>query len=163
MRRSSCALSLGLLLALAIAPTASATIVIGQSIAGVKLGDTKAQVEAVLGKPEKAELSSLFYLDLRIGIEHGKVGGILSSTKKQKTSKGITIGSSHAQVKNAYPQANCLEGPYGPQSLYCAVTTTFHGRESYTSFLFGSTTGGVEEIELGYGKGIAQELKAAGK
>jgi hypothetical protein len=119
-------------------------------------------VAALLGPPTSNENNSLFYpssIGLRIGMNAGRVDDVLSFSKKQKTSKGITIGSSRARVKSAYPQAKCAEGPYGPKSLYCAVVVRLHGRKSFTSFLFGTATGGVEEIELGYGVGIAQELK----
>ena len=164
MRRSSFA-ALGLLLTiglLVLAPTALASIVIGQSVAGVKLGASEAQVEQALGAPSSNEGGSFSYptsVGLRIGFQHGRVNDVLSFSKKQKTSKGITIGSSHGRVKSAYPQASCVEGPYGPKSLYCAVVVRLHGRKSFTSFLFGTATGGVEEIELGYGEGLGQELK----
>jgi hypothetical protein len=39
------------------------------------------------------------------------------------------------------------------------VLARFHGRKSFTSFLFQTATGGVVEIELGNGVGLAQELK----
>ncbi|HTW43106.1 MAG TPA: hypothetical protein VMD79_12395 [Solirubrobacteraceae bacterium] len=157
--------TLAVLLVLSIISSAQGSVVIGQSIAGVKLGDSAAQVETVLGPPTKNELGSLFYtsLGLRISVEHGKVGGILSTSKKQKTSKGITIGSSRSAVKRAYPKASCLEGPMGPQSLYCAVTARLGGRKTFTSFLFTTAKGGVVEVELGYGEGLAQELKKGGK
>ena len=156
MRRLSLAvpglLTIGLLL---VPAAASAKIVDGQSIAGVKLGDTKAQVEKVLGPPEKSELSSLFYpakLGLRLYLPKGHVDAMLSISKAQKTLKGIAIGSSRAKVKAAYPQAKCEVGPYGPPSLYCTVASRYHGKATYTSFLFGTPT--VTEIEVAYGRGI---------
>ena len=148
----------GLLLAgsaLAAVPTASAKIVEGQSVAGVKLGDSKAQVKQVLGKPSKTDPTDFFYptsVGLRVHFKGGKVDGMLSFSKKQKTTKGITIGSSASKFKSAYPQAKCSVGPYGPNSLYCVVLAHDRGRSSYTGFLFEST--GVGEIELGYGSGI---------
>ena len=138
MRRLSRLVLTGLIsvTALACAPEASANIVIGQSIDGVELGASEAQVRQVLGTPLKREEDNFFYpesVGLRIGFQQSRVAGVLSISKQQKTSKGITIGSSRSQFKRAYPRANCLEGPYGPQSLYCAVTARFNGRESYTS------------------------------
>jgi hypothetical protein len=155
---------------MAVAPIAEANIVIGQSIAGVKLGDSEAQVTAALGPPANKEnagpaypgVVNIYYptsVGLHFSMTNGRVGDVLSFSKKQKTSKGITIGSSRAQMKRAYPQAKCAEGPYGPKSLYCAVLARFHSRKSFTSFLFGTATGGIVEIELGYGVGLAQELK----
>lgn len=137
--------------ALVAPPIASAKIVDGQSIAGVKLGDTTAQVEQVLGPPEKAELSGLFYpakFGLRLHLTGGHVDAMLSISKKQKTLKGITIGSSRSKMKAAYPQAKCEAGPYGPSSLYCTVKSHYHGKATYTSFLFGTAT--LTEIEVGY-------------
>jgi len=178
VRRSSLAVVASLLLSvgvLAIAPSALASIVIGQSIAGVKLGASEAQVTAVLGAPERKESAgpaypgvvNIYYptsVGLHFSMTNGRVFGVLDFSKKQKTSKGIGMGSSRAQLKRAYPQAKCAEGPYGPQSLYCAVLARFHGRKSFTSFLFGGkANGGVEEIELGYGVGLAQELKEQSK
>ena len=174
MRRSiSVVAVLGLLSSaaiMAVAPSALASIVIGQSIAGVKLGDSEAQVTAVLGSPASKEnagpaypgVVNIYYptsVGLHFSMTNGRVSGVLAFSKKQKTSKGIGMGSSRAQLKRAYPKAKCAEGPYGPRSLYCAVLAHFHGRRSFTSFLFGTATGGVVEMELGYGVGLAQELK----
>jgi hypothetical protein len=171
--RSRLAIAAGLLLVVAtltFAPSAVASIVIGQSIAGVKLGASEAQVTAVLGPPASKENAGPLYpgvvnlvyptsVGLHFTLTNGRFSGVLIFSKKQKTSKGITIGSSRAQLKKAYPQAKCAEGPYGPQSLYCAVLAHFQGRKSFTSFLFGTAKGSVTEIELGYGVGLAQELK----
>lgn len=154
---------IGVLAGSGLVPAASANIVIGQSIGGVKLGDSKAELRQAFGKPQKVQFGEYFYATSRISFRNGDVEGMLWFSKEQKTAKGITIGSSRAQLKSAYPSANCLQGPYGPGSLYCAVTGHMQGRKSYTSFLFGRATGGVEEIELGYGNGLAQELKKAGK
>jgi len=145
-----------------LAGSASASIVIGQSIGGVKLGDTPAQVKQALGKPSSSSATGLFYpsgVGLRVTLKSGHVDGVLSVSKKQKSTKGITIGSSLAALKAAYPRASCVEGPLGPSSLHCAVTARIGGRKSYTSFLFETAGGGVGEIELGYGVGLAQELQ----
>ena len=159
---------------MAVAPIAEANIVIGQSVAGVKLGDSEAHVTAVLGAPEHKESAgpaypgvvNIYYptsVGLHFTMTNGRVSGALIFSKKQKTNKGIGMGSSRAQLKRAYPQAKCAEGPYGPQSLYCAVLARSHGRKSFTSFLFGTAKGDVTEIELGYGVGLAQELKEQSK
>jgi hypothetical protein len=162
-RRLLCTFAAAGLFTVTLAGSASASIVIGRSIAGVKLGDSKAQVKRALGVPLPSSSSTdLLYpssVGLRITLKRSHVEGMLSISKKQKTDKGITIGSSRAALKAAYPQASCLAGPLGPSSLYCAVTASVHGRKSYTSFLFSTPSGGVSEIELGYGVGLAQELQ----
>lgn len=177
MGRLSLAATLGVVLSaglLAFAPSAVASIVIGQSVAGVKLGASEAQVSALLGAPTSKESAGPAYpnvvnlvypssVGLHFTMTNGRVSGALIFSKKQKTNKGIGMGSSRAQLKRAYPQAKCAEGPYGPQSLYCAVLARSHGRKSFTSFLFGTAKGDVTEIELGYGVGLAQELKEQSK
>ena len=94
MRRSiSIVAVLGLLSSAAImvaAPIAEANIVIGQSIAGVKLGDSEARVTAVLGPPTSNANGSLFYpsgVGLRIGVNAGRVSDVLSFSKKQRPAR----------------------------------------------------------------------------
>jgi hypothetical protein len=146
---------------MAAAPAADAKIIAGQSIAGVKLGATKAQVKAALrGQTHEQPLvlgAELFYSGfLRIHFKSGHVDKLLSYSKKQQTAHGITIGSSRAQVKSTYPQARCVEGEV-PAYHYCVMAGHAGGRKSYTGFLF-EATGGVVEIELGYGS-VTQALR----
>lgn len=140
---------------LAAAPAATATIVVGQSIAGVQLGDSEAQVKAALRGQSREQpsvfRSELFYNGfLRIHFKSKRADRILSFSKKQKTTKSITIGSSSSQLKHAYPQSKCVEGQ-DPVYLYCVIAGRAHGRRSYTGFLFEVPTGGVVEVELGLG------------
>ncbi len=151
---------IGVLAGTGLVPTASAKIVAGQSIAGVQLGATKARATAALrgqthGQPVVLG-AELFYSDfLRIHFKNGQVDKLLSYSDKQKTAQGITIGSSRTQVTRAYPQAKCAEGT-NPAYLYCVMGGHTQGRKSYTGFLF-EATGGVVEIELGYGS-VTQAL-----
>lgn len=152
LRAPSAALP-AVLVALAAAPVAHASIVIGQSAAGVKLGATQAQVKTVLGPPETPIANEFFYslpVGLRITFKHGRVQQILSYSKRQRTTKGITIGSTHAQLESAYPKATCQEGQ-NPPYVYCVVGARFQGRPSYTGFLFEAIAGPVVEVELGFG------------
>jgi len=139
---------------LSVVPAVSANVVIGQSIAGVKLGDSPAQVRAALRSQshEEPQLDhgELWYSGfLRVFFTHNRVTQVLAYSKKQKTDKGITIGSSRAQLKRAYSKAKCAEG-HTPVYLYCVMAGHAQGRKSYTGFLF-EARGGVVEIELGYG------------
>jgi hypothetical protein len=145
---------------MAATPVADAKIVVGQSVAGVQLGATQAQVKAVLrGQSHEQPLvlgAELFYSGfLRIHFSSRRVDKVLSYSDKQKTVQGITIGSSRAQLKSAYPQARCAEGT-NPVYLYCVMGGHAQGRKSYTGFLF-EETGGIVEIELGYGS-VTQAL-----
>jgi hypothetical protein len=154
------ALLLAALVLAVAAPTADASVVIGQSVAGVKLGSTQAQVEQALGPTSSPFPNELFYslpVGLRVAFKHGHVRQILSYSKRQRTAKGITIGSTHAQLQSAYPQDKCVEG-HAPTYVYCVVAARIQGRSSYTGFLSESPTGGIVEIETGFGS-VAQALK----
>src|SRR5512142_2483779 len=74
----------------AFAPAASAKIVVGQSIAGVKLGDTQARVRQVLGKPASAQ-GVWDYPKTLMGVvgfdSHRHVNGMWTGSPKQKTTK----------------------------------------------------------------------------
>jgi hypothetical protein len=94
------------------APAAQAKILLGQSIDGIKLGEREAQVTARLGAPSfkmpNSEGASWGYpkgLEGRIGFDHsGRVNGMWTASRHQKTNKGIGPGSSLVQLHKAYPQ-----------------------------------------------------------
>lgn len=133
------------------APTALATIVLGQSVAGVKLGDTKAQVHHLLGE-EDGRTNTVFYYrgrGINVFFKAGRVSGFQVETNDgQKTTKGIAVGSSRAQVQAAYPQAKCEPEANVPESLYCTITTHYRGKVSYTGFKSPAPAYGVIEIEV---------------
>ena len=119
LRRSKVVAVLGLMLtagALAAAPTALANIVIGQSIAGWKLGSSEAQIINILGQPTlKQPPDDQGNVEWNyakppmlgaLGLIDGQLTGMWTS-KQQKTSKGIGVGSTVAQVRKAYPKAKC--------------------------------------------------------
>lgn len=135
----------------ALAPAASASIVVGRSIDGVKLGDSQARVRQVLGKPASTAQGwdYLKGLEGRVSFDaHGHVRGIWTGSPKQKTSRGIGVGSSLAKLKRAYPHIRCTTGPFGPQSLVCVIRSRLHGRKVETSFPFFTQALGVREVDL---------------
>ncbi|MFZ1154493.1 MAG: hypothetical protein WAN93_06270 [Solirubrobacteraceae bacterium] len=150
------ALSLGLL---AIAPTALGTIVIGQGVAGVKLGQSQTQVEAAIGAPGLKEapdfegVTSWAYpkgLEGTVSFDSKlQVSGMWTASKRQKTSKGVGPGSSLAQVRRAYPKASCSTGPFGPKSLSCKLKSKDNDHVVETSFLFFTRTMGAREVDIG--------------
>jgi len=142
------------------ASTAAASIVVGQSVAGVKLGATTAQVKKTLGPPETPLGTEFFYpspIHLRISFKHGHVQQILSYSKRQRAN-GVAVGSDRAALQHAYPKARCVEGPLAPPYLYCVVGAHVQGRPSYTGFLFEHPDGPVVEVETGFGS-VALALK----
>ncbi|MFI4990732.1 MAG: hypothetical protein ACHQHO_07450 [Solirubrobacterales bacterium] len=159
--RASSALLLAVLTLAAAASTADARILIGQSVGGVQLGATKAQVDRTLGGAGSLSGSERLWESARLRVKfvHGNADQILSGSKRQKTESGVGVGSTSAQVRSAYPRATCQKGHEpGPLYLYCVVAGHFQGRATYTGFLSESPTGGVVEVELGFGS-VAQALK----
>ena len=152
--------ALGLLLIVGLlASIAQAKIVIGQSVAGVKLGDSQAQVQQQLGTP------AYTMPEPKNGIQWGfpavfmgrvsfdatlHVRGMWTASKRQKTNKGIGPGSSLAQVRKAYPKIKCMTGPFGPKSLICVLKSKYQGRTVETAFPFFYRTAGAREVDIGF-------------
>ena len=162
-RRSKLVVVLSLMLTagvLAVAPTALANIVIGQSIAGLKLGASEAQIIKILGQPTLKQ-SPDYQGNVEwnyakppllgaLGLTHGRLNGLWTSSKRQKTSKGIGVGSSVAQVRRAYPKAKCSTGPFGPNSLICVLKLTYEGRVVETAFPFYTRSMGAREVDIDF-------------
>lgn len=155
--------ALGLLLTagvLAAAPAALAKIVVGQSIAGVKLGNTEAQVTQVLGSPSLMQppdsqgVTAWNYVKPPllgvVSFTNGGVSGMWTGSKHQKTSKGVGPGSSLAQVRKAYPKAKCSTGPFGPKSLICTLKSKYGGRTVETTFPFFTRAMGAREVDIDF-------------
>ena len=119
---------------LGLAAPASARIVVGESIAGVKLLDSKSAVRSKLGRPtdvhKRTESSPerWYYSDdrLRLQIEFNKHGvhELGTSSSSQRTAKGIGPGSRFSAVARAYPDA-CAD------PFHCLITTR---RKAFTRF-----------------------------
>jgi len=144
---------------LSLAPDTQAKIVVGQGIAGVRLGESEAQVQKALGTPayktQEGKDSSWGYpkapLEGRIGFDqYGRVNGMWTGSRHQKTSKGIGPGSSLAQLHKVYPTAKCSTGPFGPKSVICALKSKYHGRTVETSFPFFYRNAGMREVDIGF-------------
>jgi hypothetical protein len=94
-------------LATAAAP-ATAKIVVPDSIAGVQIGMTRAQVKQVLGTPSTTSGGGMGWAGRQLFATFGggRLGGILTRSPRERTNKGIGVGSSRAEVKRAYPTAH---------------------------------------------------------
>jgi hypothetical protein len=146
---------------MAAAPAAEATIVVGQGIAGVKIGDTEAQVKQAIGQPASTlhagATTTWRYPKGLLGVvsfdHQGRVSGMWTASKQQRTSKGIGLDSSPAQVRKAYPAAKCTAGAGpgagpGEQSLACIVKSKYHGQTVETAFEWRNETVAMEEIDV---------------
>jgi hypothetical protein len=166
MRRSiSIVAILGLFVSvgtLALVPAAFAKIVIGQGVAGVSIGQSPAQVEGVLGSPTFKQppsqgLTAWDYhkspLDLQVDFTGGSVIGMWTTAPQQRTSKGISIDSTPAEVRKAYPKTKCTPGAGpqpgpGEQSLACVVRSRYHGKIVKTYFEWRNDRKAMEEIDI---------------
>jgi len=139
----------------------SASIVVGQSIGGVKLGMSQSEVEKAIGPPGFKEppdyqgLTEWKYpggFEGVVGFDHElRVDGMWTDSKLQKTSKGIGPFSSYAKFRKAYPKLKCGPGPWIPKkSLDCEIKGAFQGKPVVTSILFYTRALGVREVDLGY-------------
>jgi hypothetical protein len=149
-------------LLLVCAPLASAAIVVGQGMAGVKLDQTEAEVQAVLGTPiykapyetPEGKVTSWGYPNTlmgRVGFDaSGHVTGLWTSSRKEKTSKGISPGASLTKLRQAYPKAKCQTGPFGPKSVVCVLKSKFEGKTVETIFPFFTRTMGLREVDIDF-------------
>jgi hypothetical protein len=155
-RRGLMSLAAGFMVVLTLAggTPASARVVMGQGIAGVQLGMTTEQVARVLGAQRgqrcgrgcvnwKYPTLPLYGV---VGFKDGQVSGMWTASPRQKTSKGIGVGSSEAAIKRAYPSARCETGPYGPESRICTVFGRYRGRRVLTHFPIYASASGVREV-----------------
>ena len=103
--------------ALASTPMASGTIVPQRAMAKVSLGMNRAQVERVAGKPLRVErrhnefgsLTRLVYPGpVTVDFQgNATVTAVWTTGKTERTSRGVGVGSTRAQVLRLVPGARC--------------------------------------------------------
>ncbi len=143
--------------ALLVAPAADAKIVVQQSIAGVKMGMTRAQVEKVLGtdakvRTETSEITGpykvLRYGLTEVSISGGSQGSVFSVTtrsKKQRTSKNVGVGSSEKVLRQRVKGLKCVS--YG--KVRSCTRGSFTPGATVTEFRFGATSRRVARVSIG--------------
>ncbi len=138
IRRLAVSILVGATAATWTAADASAKIVVGQGIAGVKLGESQTQVRRHLGKPAYVQPPAWGYrnpLDGQVSLDyHRHVNDIWTTSRRQKTNRGIGPGSSVKAARRAYPNARCYQ--YGRSTGVCVLRTRNHQRVVETDFWF---------------------------
>jgi hypothetical protein len=150
--------------ALFVLATASAAAAInpGHGVTGLKLGDTTARVRAVLGKPATiqhnhgGEQNWLYgkgpvdWVTIISKRGHATVEGIETSDPKQKTSRGVGVGSSLGALRKAYPNVTCKKGWLGVPFTSCWILTSGAHQRIPTNFvLFKRKVGTVDVGQIG--------------
>lgn len=141
---------------LLLAASASATIVPQRGMKGVRLDMTDRQVRDRLGRPDRI----VFRRDQIIGrtkvyhygrttflftVERPRVLDIATTSPKERTSRGIGVGSSEAAVRAKVPRVRC-KTEFGYH--HCYVGTWLPGRR-VTDFAI-SRTGRVKRVTIGF-------------
>jgi hypothetical protein len=141
------------LIALALPASASARIVPQRGIAGANLDMTQAEVRAKLGKPDKVarpkspifgRYTTWFYDGTSVDMFNqgdGKVFNLSTTSKQEKTSTGVGVGSTAAAVKRGVRGARC-------DQQHCWVGR-FEGGRKVTDFLL-SDKARVSRVTIGY-------------
>jgi len=141
------------LLTVAASP-ASAQIVTGQGIAGVRIGDSMSKVAKVLGTPDSSpytshgewQYSSPQKLGGFVGFRAGTEGHehltsgvtyIQTSSREQRTAAGVSPGAAYSQFRRVYPGYRCdrMNGA-GSGIRACWTKSRFHGQKVTTAFYF---------------------------
>jgi hypothetical protein len=133
--------------------TASAKIVPQRGIAGANLDMTQAQLRAKLGKPDKVQrptspifgkYTTWFYGGTSVDMfntQDRKVFNLSTTSKSEKTSTGVGVGSTAAAVRKGVKRSQC-------DSQHCWVGH-FEGGDKVTDFRL-SPHGRVTRVTIGY-------------
>ena len=152
------ALGIGLATVLVAAAPASGAIVPQQGIKGVHLGDSVAKVRSTLGAPDTVIFTShpiigrirvyrygLTYVRFDGTQSTAKVTSIDTTSRAERTSRGIGVGSTRAQVAARVPSVKCVvESGFD----HCYVGAFRAGRR-VTDFRI-TSTGRVGRVVVGF-------------
>jgi hypothetical protein len=129
---------LAVIAVLAFPALAGAKIVLNQSIAGVSLGETVAQVRTHLGAPFRISRSSgltnwLYKRRLLLVVfgGNGHVTQVFTENPSQRTPGGIGVGSSQAAVLSHIKGVQCTHVP--PYAGKECVVSVAHGAAQWTT------------------------------
>ena len=147
--------TLTVLLALAVSATADARIVPQQGIKGVTLDMTDRQVRAKLGRPDgiafkrheiigRSKTYRYGLTKILIGPGSGKVLSITTTSRAERTSSGVGVGSTERAVDTRVRNSTC-KTEFGLR--HCYVGSFRPGRRVTDFFI--SRTGRVTSVTVG--------------
>lgn len=134
----------------------------GRELAGVRLGDSASRVTAVLGKPATVQTykggqswfygkGPVYWVTMKVKGPSKTVRGIETVDRKQRTSRGIGIGSSKTTLRKAYPRLTRKKGWLGVRYSSCWILTSVAGKKIPTNFVLirGKSVSAVDIGEIG--------------
>jgi hypothetical protein len=132
---------LAAVLALAFPAIASATILINRGMFGVSLGETMKQARQKLGAPGDASHTGgrtiWLYSRRKLGLEfrgtHNLLHFLYTENPKERTARGVGVGSSEQDVMRLVPGVKCGTTP-GLPGTDCFVFADRHGSTYGTDF-----------------------------
>ena len=116
MRRLLLAAVAAGLAALVLAPAAEAVIQVNRGIAGARLGNTRSQVRAALGRPARVQSGTndfgpfivfSYRGGLTVSFQAGRVSGVRTTGRGDRTIRGVGVGSTQAAVRARVPGVRC--------------------------------------------------------
>src|SRR3954451_8750652 len=134
-------------LAVAAVP-ASARVVVDASIARGRLGDTPAAVRAKLGAPGHrscvgiepkahrcdAVLQTYGSRKLSVLLLHDRVASLDTSSKRQRTNRGVGPGVPEKRAEQRYPNGHMEPGGAGPSSYFLSGRAAQGQRYTFVQF-----------------------------
>jgi hypothetical protein len=109
------------LAALCLAGSAGATIKPGRGMSRVELGMTASQVQARLGRPVAKGGWKWYYARVTVTFRNRRVVELMTTRSTERFANGLGVDSSEAQVRAAFPRAQC--GPMPPFYRRCRLGT----------------------------------------
>lgn len=117
-----------------------ARVAVGEGIAGVRLGDSQQIVRRRLGRPRRIAPPAWDYgapLRGQVGFgADGRVNDISTTSRTQRTTRGVSPGASPATFRRRYPEAKCYAHRSRRWSLLCVVDSKRGATVNETDFFF---------------------------
>jgi hypothetical protein len=151
VRRCGCLAAVAVAGSLALCSAADARIVIDTSIDGVALGMTHAGAARILGKgklePGGGNEYEYRHDSYQLIFTSGRASSIETFSRGQRTSNGLGVGASLAEVRARYPGVHCSLSN-GERDCYLGTIKRGH---LYTDFYFENGPSSMTAVIIGEG------------